>query len=131
MMRWRSRFGSEEGIRMKITKLSEIEKEIPKMEGASKVSKQVPVSKRDGAPLFSFRVFTLEPGGHTPYHRHPNEHVNYVIEGNGAIVTESGEERRIEKGDFILILPDEKHQYRNKSTQTPLVFICAVPKEYE
>jgi quercetin dioxygenase-like cupin family protein len=30
-----------------------------------------------------------------------------------------------------MVLPDEKHQYRNKSESKPLIFICAVPKEYE
>jgi quercetin dioxygenase-like cupin family protein len=116
---------------MKITRLDETEREIPKMEGASGVYKQVPISKRDGSPIFSFRVFTLDPGGHTPFHRHPNEHINYVIEGSGAIVAESGHEREIRKGDFVLILPNEKHQYRNMSETDPLVIICAVPKEYE
>jgi quercetin dioxygenase-like cupin family protein len=116
---------------MKITRLDETKKGIAKMEGASGISKQVPISKQDGSPLFSFRVFTFEPGGHTPFHTHPNEHINYVIEGSGAVVTRSGEEREIKKGDFILILPNERHQYRNKSTGNPLVIICAVPKEYE
>lgn len=116
---------------MKIANLDETRKEIPKMEGASGIIKQVPVSEQDGSPLFSFRVFTFEPGGHTPYHTHPFEHINYVIEGGGAVLTGSGEEREIKKGDFILILPNEKHQYRNKSTSSRLVIICAVPKEYE
>ena len=116
---------------MKITRLDDVKREIPKMEGASGIIKQVPVSEQDGSPLFSFRVFTFEPGGHTPFHTHSFEHINYVIEGSGAVVTGSGEEREIKKGDFILILPNEKHQYRNKSTGNPLVIICAVPKEYE
>jgi quercetin dioxygenase-like cupin family protein len=121
----------EEAIDMKITSLNDIKKEIPKMEGASGISKQVPISKNDGSPLFSFRVFTFEPGGHTPFHMHPFEHINYVIEGSGTVVTGSGEEREIKKGDFILILPNEKHQYRNRSTSNRLSVICAVPKEYE
>jgi len=116
---------------MKITRLDETRKEIPKMEGASGIFKQVPISKQDGSPHSSFRVFTFEPGGHTPFHTHPFEHINYVIEGSGSLVTESGEEREIKKGDFVLILPNEKHQYRNKLTGGPLVMICAVPKEYE
>ncbi|MDM8000012.1 MAG: cupin domain-containing protein [Dehalococcoidia bacterium] len=116
---------------MKITTLAATKREIPQMEGASGISKQVPISKNDGSPVFSFRVFTFEPGGHTPYHAHPNEHINYVIEGNGVVVTSSGEEREIKQGDFILILPNEKHQYRNKSSSSRLVIICAVPKEYE
>ena len=67
----------------------------------------------------------------TPYHTHPFEHLNYVIEGHGALVMEGGEEYEIEKGDFALVLPDEKHQYRNKSASESLIVICAVPKEYE
>jgi len=119
------------GFDMKISGLDKVEKIKVNMEGAKNVYKQVPISKDDGSPAFSFRVFTIEPGGHTPFHKHPFEHMNYVIEGNGAIVTESGEELEFKKGDFALILPDEKHQYKNKSTSKPMLMICAVPKEYE
>jgi quercetin dioxygenase-like cupin family protein len=116
---------------MKITSLDNVKKTIPDMEGAQGILKQVPISKDDGSPLFSFRVFTLEPNGHSPYHQHPFEHVNYIIEGHGALVTESGEEREIKKGDFAMVLPHEKHQYKNVSASEPFVMICAVPKEYE
>jgi quercetin dioxygenase-like cupin family protein len=54
-----------------------------------------------------------------------------VIEGHGALVMESGDEREIKQGDFALVLPNEMHQYRNKSKDRLLVMICAVPKEYE
>jgi quercetin dioxygenase-like cupin family protein len=111
--------------------LDEIEKTKMDMEGAKDVWKQVPISKEDGSPLFSFRVFTIEPGGHTPYHTHPFEHLNYIIEGHGVLVTESGEEREVKTGDFAVVLPDEKHQYKNKSANESLVMICAVPKDYE
>ena len=116
---------------MKISRLDNIEKKKVDMEGAKDVYKQVPISKDDDSPSFCFRVFTIEPGGHTPFHKHPFEHLNYIIDGHGAVVGENGEEREIKKGDFALILPDEKHQYKNKSTSEPMVFICAVPKEYE
>jgi quercetin dioxygenase-like cupin family protein len=116
---------------VKITSLGETKKEIPRMEGASGIYKQVPISKQDGSPHFSFRVFSFEPGGHTPFHTHPFEHINYVLEGSGVLVAESGEEREIKKGDFVLVPPNEKHQYRSKSTGQALVMICAVPKEYE
>ncbi|MBW1798931.1 MAG: hypothetical protein JRJ21_11170 [Deltaproteobacteria bacterium] len=46
-------------------------------------------------------------------------------------MTETGEEREIKKGDFAMILPDEKHQYKNMSAIEPFIMICAVPKEYE
>jgi quercetin dioxygenase-like cupin family protein len=116
---------------VKIVNLENVEKTIPAMEGASGVRKQVPISKHDGAPTFSFRVFTIDPGGHTPFHRHPYEHVNYVIEGMGVVVAENGEQQAIKKGDFALVLPDEKHQYRNTSETIPLIVICAVPRDFE
>ena len=34
-------------------------------------------------------------------------------------------------GDFALVLPHEKHQYRNTSPDRAFRMICAVPKEYE
>jgi len=116
---------------MKVTRLDKIEKIKANMEGAKNVYKQIPISKDDGSPIFSFRAFTIEPGGHTPFHNHSFEHINYVIEGNGAIITETGEELVFTKGDFALILPDEKHQYKNKSINKPMIMICAVPKEFE
>ena len=116
---------------MKVARLDRIEKKKMDMEGAKDVWEQVPISKNDGSPVFSFRVFTVEPGGHTPFHAHAFEHLNYIIDGHGALVTESGKEHNIGKGDFALVLPDEKHQYKNKSSHEPLIIICAVPKEHE
>ena len=76
---------------MHITRLEKVEKIIPQMEGAKGVFKQIPLSKADGAPRFSFRVFTIEPSGHTPFHQHPFEHMNYIIEGNRVVVTKDRE----------------------------------------
>jgi quercetin dioxygenase-like cupin family protein len=113
-----------------ISNLKKAKKIKPDMEGAKGVYKQVPISKDDGAPTLSFRVFTVDPGGHSPFHKHPFEHLNYVIEGRGTVLLNDGE-HEIKKGDFALILPGEKHQYRNTSKSKTLTFICAVPKEYE
>ena len=57
-------------------------------------------------------------------------HMNYVIEGDGALVNENGEETPLKAGDFALVNPDEKHQYRNKGDK-PFKMICGVPKEFE
>lgn len=100
------------------------------MEGAKGVYKQIPISKEDGTPTFSFRVFTIEPLGHTPFHQHPFEHLNYIIDGHGVVVSEDGE-NEVKKGDFALILPNERHQYRNTSANEFMIMICAVPKEFE
>ena len=116
---------------MKIISLNEVSKGPVDLEGASNVEKQVPVGAADGSPVFCFRVFTISPDGHTPYHQHPFEHINYVIEGEGVLVKENGEHIPIRKGDFALVLPDEVHQYRNTAKENDLVVICAVPKEFE
>ncbi|HLE12747.1 MAG: hypothetical protein A2504_09655 [Bdellovibrionales bacterium RIFOXYD12_FULL_39_22] len=116
---------------MKITTLKETASVEMKMEGAVNVLKQVPLSKNDGAPHFSFRVFTIGINGHTPYHQHEVEHLNYVISGNGALVRQGGQETPIGTGSFAMVLPGEMHQYKNLSQHEPLVVICAVPKEYE
>ena len=100
------------------------------MEGARAVWKQLPLGTKEGVTNFSFRVFTIEVDGHTPYHEHPSEHLNYIISGQGCLVDSQGKEQSLETGDFALVLPGEKHQYRNTSG-APLVMICAVPKEYE
>ena len=54
----------------------------------------------------------------------------YVIEGMGCLVNEAGEETPVKAGDFALVMPDEKHQYRNKGDQ-PFKMICGVPKAFE
>jgi len=115
---------------MKIVPLFEVEKNEVHMEGAVGAWKQLPLGSNDGVPVYSYRVFTVEPGGHTPYHQHPYEHMNYIIEGIGALVNEAGEETPLKAGDFALVNPDEKHQYRNKGDK-PFKMICGVPKEFE
>ncbi|MBL7113813.1 MAG: cupin domain-containing protein [Bacteroidales bacterium] len=115
---------------MKIISLDQVEKKEVHMEGAKGAWKQVPLSRDDGAPVYSYRVFTVEPGGFTPYHQHPYEHMNYIIEGEGALVNDAGEETPLKAGDFALVNPDEKHQYRNKGDK-PFKMICGVPKAFE
>jgi len=116
---------------MIIKSLKQIPQKPVDMEGVKNAFRQVPIGKADESPNVSFRVFTLEPGGHTLYHIHESEHVNYFISGNGAIQDRDGELHPVKGGDFSLIMPHEKHQYRNTSDTKDLVFICAVMKEYE
>ncbi len=99
---------------MVITNLEKVKKTIPEMPGAESIQKQIPLSRADGVPTFSFRVFTIEPGGHTPFHRHPFEHMQYVIEGSGVLVADKRE-----------------HKIKNTSKTHNLLIICAVPREYE
>lgn len=116
---------------MKVVSLDQVPVVAMQMDGAVNVSKQVPIGKEDGAPTFSFRVFTLAPGGHTPFHAHAAEHLNYVLAGEGALVNEAGGLTPVKAGDFALVLPQEKHQYRNTSATEEFKMICAVPTAYE
>jgi quercetin dioxygenase-like cupin family protein len=116
---------------MYITDLSKVKKIKLEVEGADKVWKQIPLGKSENVPIFSFRVFTLEPGGHTPYHNHPFEHMNYIIQGEGVLVDKDKKEHPIKQGDFILVRPDETHNYKNTARNGNLVIICGVPKDYE
>ena len=116
---------------MKITSLDPAKAVPVAMAGAKGVTRQVPISSADGSPLVSLRVFTLAPGGYTPCHEHAWEHLNYIMEGHGALVNGDGEEHELKPGDFALVLPDEKHQYVNRSTTAPFTMICGVPREYE
>lgn len=114
---------------MKITNLQECQSVAVAMAGAVGATRQVPIGKADGAPNFSIRVFTLQPGGHTPHHQHESEHLNYILEGNGVVM--DGEVLRpVRAGDFVLVKPHEQHQYRNTG-DGPLVFMCMVPSLYE
>ncbi len=114
---------------MKVTNLSQCPSMSVNMEGAKDVSRKTPIGKADGAPHFSVRVFTVEPGGHTPHHTHPSEHVNYILSGMGELVADDGP-KPLKPGDYVLVLPHELHQYRNTGSE-PFVFMCCVPTEYE
>jgi quercetin dioxygenase-like cupin family protein len=116
---------------MKIIPIGQVEKKKVEMEGASGAWKQLPLGSKDGAPVYSFRVFTLEPGGNTPFHSHPYEHMNFIIEGQGMLVNEEGKEHPVKAGDFALVHPREKHQYKNNSSVSVFRMICGVPKEFE
>ncbi len=116
---------------MKIVSLEAVPARPVAMPGAAGVSRCVPIGKADGAPHMSVRVFTLEPGGHTPFHAHPWEHTNFIVAGTGELIDAEGRAHPLKAGDFALVLPGEKHQYRNTSPSQAFVMLCAVPKDYE
>jgi len=116
---------------MKITRLDRCRTHAVEMEGVKGASKQVPLGVADGVPNFSFRVFTLEPGGHSPHHTHEVEHLNFVLSGQGCLMDKDGQANPMGAGDFAFVAPHDVHQFRNTSDTEDFVFICAVPKSYE
>ncbi len=89
------------------------------------VSMRVLLGRGHGMPNFALRHFVVEPGGHTPHHRHDYEHQVVVLEGTGEADSAEGVQS-ISKGDVLYIAADEPHQFRNSGT-TSLQFICLVP----
>jgi quercetin dioxygenase-like cupin family protein len=80
---------------------------------------------RDGAPFYNMRMLEIAPGGNTPDHSHPNEHENFVLEGEGDVMFE-GEWHPVGPGDVIFVPPGARHQYRNPGS-APFRFLCSVP----
>jgi mannose-6-phosphate isomerase-like protein (cupin superfamily) len=73
---------------------------------------------------------TLAPGAATEAHFHPiTEEVYYILRGEGIMAVE-GEQRRVGPGDAIGILPGQRHQIRNNTTEE-LVFLCCCVPAYE
>jgi quercetin dioxygenase-like cupin family protein len=110
---------------MKLKHYSEIELEPVEMDGAKGAHIRWLISEKDGAPNFAMRMFEVEAGGFTPYHGHSWEHENYILEGEGVLVTEEGE-KPFKPGDIIYVPPMYKHSYKNTGVGV-LKFLCLIP----
>jgi quercetin dioxygenase-like cupin family protein len=114
---------------MLIKKISDVPVTPVKSGDAQKAAVRVLFGPKDGAPTFAMRQFELEPGGFTPHHNHPFEHQILVMQGQMVAVSENGD-IPVGVGDVLMIMPGEKHQFRNDSAQ-PAKFLCMVPVEYQ
>jgi len=99
-------------------------------EGAQNVRVRVLLGPQDQAPTFALRLFELGPGGCTPWHSHPFEHEIIIEQGELTAVTEQGEQP-LRVGQVVLVQPDEKHQFRNRSVTQPARMFCLVPVQYQ
>ena len=82
----------------------------------------------EGAPTFAMRVFEVEPGHTTPFHLHWEEHEVFVLSGQGALRSESGE-TPLSHGSVVFVPGDEMHQLINKGDDV-FRFICLVPNDW-
>ena len=110
---------------MKLSHYEQVAKAPVTMEGAVGCQVRWLVDETQGAPNFAMRQFEVAPGGHTPRHSHPYEHEVFVLEGDGVVI-EGDMEHPLRTGDFLLVSPNEIHQFRNTGSQ-PLKFLCMVP----
>jgi len=111
---------------MKNLPYEEIEARPVEDPAAKGATMRVAIGPDDGAPNFVMRVFTVEPGGHSPRHSHPYEHEVFFHAGRGELFCE-GETRPVGPGHVVYVPPDSLHQFRNTGPD-PLVFVCVVPR---
>ncbi|MBN1642337.1 MAG: cupin domain-containing protein [Anaerolineae bacterium] len=94
-------------------------------EGMDGITVRWVINDSDGAPHFAMRVFDVQPGLSTPYHKHWWEHEVFILEGEGVAVTEGGE-TRLSAGSVVLVDGNEMHCFRNTG-ESVLRFICLIP----
>jgi len=85
------------------------------------------ISKKDGAPTFSMRLFEVEVGGSISAHHHPWEHEIYILDGEGKIRIGS-KWYVIRDGTFIYVPPNVEHEYINTGNKV-LKFVCVIPNK--
>jgi len=112
---------------MKICAYKDIELREVSDDGADKVSIRQVITKADGAPNFTMRVFDVQPGGHTPHHQHDWEHEVFILDGTAAIETEEGT-KAAPAGSVVFVPSNELHQFRNETDEV-MRFICLIPNQ--
>ncbi len=97
------------------------------MEGVKDVSMRVLLGREHDMPHFSMRHFVVDAAGHTPHHSHDYEHQVIVLAGQGE-AEQAGEIQTIRQGDVLFVEAGKEHQFRNTG-ETPMEFICLVPRD--
>jgi len=110
---------------IKIEKAENIPAKQVDIAGVRDTSMRLLISKDDGAENFIMRMFELQPGGHTPTHKHPHEHEVFVLEGKGLFVCQ-GQEYELRPELVIFVPGHNKHQFRNTGSDS-LRFLCLIP----
>jgi quercetin dioxygenase-like cupin family protein len=114
---------------MPIVKARDIKLQEVRGEGIKSVRKANVIAENEGWKSHTLRLFRLEPGGYTPRHKHPWEHVNYITGGRGRLRL-GDQVREVDKGDFAFVPPEVEHQFDNPFDET-FEFICIIPNAAE
>ncbi len=110
---------------MKIVRYEDIEPVAVDTPGAKGASVRIPIGIADGAPNFTMRVFTMAPGGNTPFHRHDYEHEVLIVKGRGELRLPD-RAVQVEPGTAILVPADQWHGFKADAEQG-LEMVCLVP----
>jgi len=111
--------------KFKIIHVSEVELSRVEEEGACGAWIRWLISKKDGAPNFSMRLFEIDPEGRTPLHTHSWEHEVFILEGKCKVIIE-GEEKEVGPWTVIYIPPNVEHTFINIGSEK-LKFLCLIP----
>ena len=85
------------------------------------------VDRKDGAPNFEMRRFTIRPGGSIPRHYHPEiEHEQFVLKGSYTLGL-GRKAHHVKAGDSVFIPKGTPHWYRNTGKGNA-VFLCIIPR---
>jgi quercetin dioxygenase-like cupin family protein len=95
------------------------------MRGSQGVTIRKPIAIQDGAPTFTMRVFTFEPNGRIPYHKHDHEHEVFIVKGSGEILYEGGK-KPVVQGSVVFVTPGEFHGFN--AGPEGMQMLCLVPK---
>ena len=80
----------------------------------------------DGMPNFHTRMFTIEPGGRIPQHRHDTiEHEQVILEGE-MVIGLDGSEKTVVAGSCVYIPAGCAHWYENRGVVS-VRFLCMIP----
>lgn len=82
---------------------------------------------KDEAPNFAMRRFEIKPNGSIGLHNHPEEHEIYILEGEGEVYNDRGENALVSKGNVLYVPPNEKHGYKNHNNNETFIFLCIIP----
>jgi quercetin dioxygenase-like cupin family protein len=115
-------------MNLRVASSAQMPLEKVEMDGARGVQMRLLIGRDHGAGNFAMRQFVVEPGGHTPFHKHNYEHEVYVLGGRG-IVRFKDTHRPITAGDVVLMPPNAMHQFKSTGTE-PLLFLCMVPSQF-
>lgn len=76
------------------------------------------------AKTLCFGIVEIEPGYHSPLHRHACEEMYYVLEGDGE-AEQDGERYPAHRGDAIFMKPGVTHRFHNTGDTTVRLAVVA------
>jgi quercetin dioxygenase-like cupin family protein len=82
-----------------------------------------------GLPEYGLRLFTIEPGGFLPAHKHQYAQTEIIVSGKLVAAHYDDddrlmEEKEIGQGEFFYVGPMEVHGMRNTGSEAATFFCC-------